>query len=291
MQKNMSSKFLNYVVLLVLVAGATGLVFEYGQTVSAQKRSSLNEKNDQQPGPAIEAKSGTPDVVVAGTLTLADPTFNRPVNCAGLSGVGTAVHYDAIPFTVTSAGAVTLSLETADGGSISPSGSAGQGPDTFMILYTGAFTAASPLTNCTAVSDDISGATNRRSRISQALAVGSYTVVFTSFDNVPVAAANNDPLPWTYTLAINGPTASGVSVGGRVVTAEGRGLRGARVTMTNPNGTARTTITGTLGRFQFDDVESGQTYIISIGSRRFSFSPQAVSVNDNIADLQFVAGQ
>lgn len=294
MQKNMSSKFLNYVVLFVLVAGATGLVFEYGQTVSAQKRSSLDEKNDQQSQfvkmTKADARSEAPAAVVSGTLALADPTFNRPVSCAALSGVGTAVHYDAIPFTVTSAGAVTLSLETADGGSITPN-AGGVGPDTFMVLYTGTFNSASPLTNCNLLNDDISGATNRRSRISGSLPAGSYTVVLTSFANTPVAAADDDPLPWTYTLAINGPTASGVSVGGRVITPEGRGLRGARVTMTNLNGTSRTTITGTFGRFQFEDVEPGQTYIVSIGSRRYSYTPQTVQVNDNIADLDFVAGQ
>lgn len=86
-------------------------------------------------------------------------------------------------------------------------------------------------------------------------------------------------------------TASGVTVGGNVLTPEGRGVRGARVTITDNNGVARYALTGSFGRFQFDDVEPGQTYIVSIGSRRFTFSPQVVQVNDNVADLSFVAGQ
>jgi len=86
-------------------------------------------------------------------------------------------------------------------------------------------------------------------------------------------------------------TAAGVTVGGRALTAEGRGLRGARVIITDTNGVSRATSTGAFGRFQFEDVEPGQTYIVTVGSRRFTFSPQVVQVNDNIADLNFIAGQ
>ncbi|MBK7394431.1 MAG: CHRD domain-containing protein [Chloracidobacterium sp.] len=86
-------------------------------------------------------------------------------------------------------------------------------------------------------------------------------------------------------------TAAGVSVGGRVMAGEGRGLRGAVVTMTSMDGTMRNVVTGAYGMFRFDDVEPGQTYIVSIRSRRFMYSPQTVVVNDNIADLSFIAGQ
>ncbi len=293
MKNNISSKFLSYLILSALVVAATGLSFEYAQTVSAQKRSLLSEKNDDQPGQVLEIRTSAPEANVAGTLTDADPVFNRPVSCAALSGVGTAVHYDVIPFTVSAPGTVTLSFEPGDGGSISPQGTGTAGPDTFMVLYTGAFNPAAPLTNCTSVNDDISGATNRRSRISQALGAGSYNVVVTSFNNAPTTVADDNALPWTYSLAVIGgvTTAAGVTVGGRVMTAEGRGLRGARVTMTDSNGAARSVFTGAMGRFQFDDVEPGQTYVITIGSRRFTFSPQVVQVTDNIGDLSFIAGQ
>lgn len=92
-------------------------------------------------------------------------------------------------------------------------------------------------------------------------------------------------------FTITAATAAAVTVSGRALTAEGRGLRGARVTITDSNGMARTTFTGSFGRFRFEDVAPGQTYIVSIGSRRFNFTPQIVQVNDNIDDLHFVAGQ
>ncbi len=143
------------------------------------------------------------DLNSIGTLTNTDPAFDRPATCASLSGRTT--RYDAIPFTVGVAGNVTISFEEADGGSISPNGTAGTGPDTFLILYAGAFNPASQLTNCSAFNDDISSATNRRSRITSNLAVGSYTVVVTSFTAVPSNTADDSALPWSYSLAINTP--------------------------------------------------------------------------------------
>jgi len=139
---------------------------------------------------------------VPGTLTIADPTFNRPVSLTTLSGVGTAVHYVVIPFSVYCAGNVTISTETADGGAISPNGSAGTGPDTFFLLYgPGGLNPASPLTNLLALNDDLSGGIYR-SRIVSNVPAGSYTAVLTSYSNTPVAAAGDAVLPWTYTLAI-----------------------------------------------------------------------------------------
>ena len=151
------------------------------------------------------ADAPTTNTTFPGTLTVADPTFNRPVNCSALSGVGTAVRYDVIPVTLACPTSVTVSTEIADGGSITPNGTGTAGPDMFMVLYgTGGFNPASPLTNCLAVNDDISGAANRRSRIvSASLPAGSYTAVLTSFNNVPTTTTDDAALPWTYTVALN----------------------------------------------------------------------------------------
>lgn len=81
---------------------------------------------------------------------------------------------------------------------------------------------------------------------------------------------------------------SNVTVSGRV-TASGRGVRNARVTLTDQNGVPRTVTTGPLGMFTFTNVASGQTCSISVQSRRFTFTPMIVPVNDNITNLSFVA--
>jgi hypothetical protein len=87
-----------------------------------------------------------------------------------------------------------------------------------------------------------------------------------------------------------GPTtAADVSVSGRVTTAEGRGVRGAVVTLTNGNGEVRNVSAGSRGNYRFDDVEPGQTYVVAVRSRRFTFATQVLSINDNLSDIDFVA--
>jgi subtilisin-like proprotein convertase family protein len=90
-----------------------------------------------------------------------------------------------------------------------------------------------------------------------------------------------------------GPTAADVSVGGRVTNARGRGIGGVLILMTAANGERRHTTTDSFGRYRFDSVSSGETYVFSARSRRYSFgnSPQVVAVNDNTFDINFVADQ
>ena len=57
------------------------------------------------------------------------------------------------------------------------------------------------------------------------------------------------------------PTAAEVSVGGKVLTANGRGIENVRITMTGANGETRTVISSSFGYFRFDNVEVGGTYI------------------------------
>ena len=134
-----------------------------------------------------------------GTLSIADPTFNRTLSIAqggacGLSGAGTAVHYKTHNFTLPSAGNVTISLVAADGASITP-GSA----DTFLELYgPGGFVPAAACTNFIASNDDAVGILSRIVTTTP-LAAGTYTIVVTSFSNTP------GDFPWTYSLALITP--------------------------------------------------------------------------------------
>jgi CSLREA domain-containing protein len=86
-----------------------------------------------------------------------------------------------------------------------------------------------------------------------------------------------------------GLTAAGVVVGGRVLSRFGRGIRGAVVQMTGIDGTPRNTVTGPFGTYKFEDVEAGQTYVMEVVSRRFTFVPVVISVNDNLTDFDLVA--
>ena len=82
------------------------------------------------------------------------------------------------------------------------------------------------------------------------------------------------------------PTAAGVSVSGRV-SVNGAGLRNAVVILTDNQGISRSVKTTTFGYFKFDEVEVGQTYTVSVMSKQYQFTPQIVSVTDEITELNF----
>lgn len=83
-------------------------------------------------------------------------------------------------------------------------------------------------------------------------------------------------------------TASGVEISGRVLTHDGRGLRNAQVVLVDSNGFARTVTTSAFGYYMFNDVETGQNYVISVVSRRYRFNARAIEVVDNLSDVDFI---
>jgi hypothetical protein len=87
------------------------------------------------------------------------------------------------------------------------------------------------------------------------------------------------------------PTAAPVSISGRVATAMGRGISNARVTITNPNGERRLAVTNTFGYYAFADVPAGESYVIEVEARRYTFARSSllVSANENLTGVDFVA--
>lgn len=88
-----------------------------------------------------------------------------------------------------------------------------------------------------------------------------------------------------------GPTAALASVSGRVATAGGQGIRGVRVTLTAPDGSVRRTITSTFGYYAFDGVEVGNTYVLTVAAKRYTFpEPTRIfSLQDSVTQMDFVA--
>ena len=122
-------------------------------------------------------------------------------------------------------------------------------------------------------------------------AAGTYPITFSGTPTAQsVSSANGTLLATTYesgNVVIN-TTAAEVTVSGRVMTPGGQGIRGARVTISDPNGNRRTFTTGSFGVFSFDDVQTGRNYVMSVTSRRYRFSTRVVSVTDTMADVNFV---
>lgn len=85
------------------------------------------------------------------------------------------------------------------------------------------------------------------------------------------------------------PTAAAVSLAGRVLTPAGKGLKGARVTITDQNGSQQTTLSAVRGSYRFDGVRAGETYIVKVISKRYRFAPQSVTVGGELDNFDFTA--
>ena len=113
--------------------------------------------------------------------------------------------------------------------------------------------------------------------------------------NVPVRFATiqlepGENVVCTFVNAIT--TAANVSAGGRVTDAFGKPISNARVTIQNSaDGETRTVSTGSFGYYRFEDLPSGNIYIITVSHRRYGFSQgtQVFALNDAVENVDFVA--
>lgn len=157
-------------------------------TLTAADSGKLPDLGHQGPAvpPAVRASEdtvinyagGTP-ASFTGAIDADDSTYNRATTCAALSSVGTAAGYDMITINNTGAGVANFVVAS----SLTGGAACGDANDSFFTLYS-TFNPASALTGCLAVSDDISGATNRCSQLSFAIPSGeSRVLVVTGYNN------------------------------------------------------------------------------------------------------------
>jgi hypothetical protein len=88
---------------------------------------------------------------------------------------------------------------------------------------------------------------------------------------------------------VSGTTAAGVRVSGRVFRQSGRGISNAVITFTDADGNLRRKRTNSFGYFNFEDVETGHTYVFMATAKGYTFLPQIVTLNDELTDLNFMA--
>lgn len=121
---------------------------------------------------------------------------------------------------------------------------------------------------------------------------GTFSVDGTIGQSIAGTTSTNSPFAVQggfWTAAPMAPTAAGVTISGRVLAANDRVLRNARVTITDQRGESRNTLTTGFGYFYFADAAAGETYIFTVQSKRFVFAPQVLFVSDNITELIFNA--
>lgn len=89
------------------------------------------------------------------------------------------------------------------------------------------------------------------------------------------------------------PTAANnLSMSGRVLTSDGRGIRNVQVVITGGSIIGNRIVqTGSLGWYSFDGLDAGVTYTVSISSKRYAFTIPArfVTLSDDLTDVDFVA--
>lgn len=104
-------------------------------------------------------------------------------------------------------------------------------------------------------------------------------------------AQNLTIIPTNGAVTILGPTAAPVSIGGRVTTVNGRGIRNVQITLTDSQGRERTKQTTGFGYYRFDNVEAGETVTLSAKARKFKFAQSSIvrTTNDSVTDADFVS--
>lgn len=88
-------------------------------------------------------------------------------------------------------------------------------------------------------------------------------------------------------------TAANGTLGGRVLTAQSGGISRAIVQLTDSSGNIRTTLTNTFGYYSFDQLAVGETYILTVSRKGYTFNQpsQIITLNDDFADANFIAAE
>lgn len=79
-------------------------------------------------------------------------------------------------------------------------------------------------------------------------------------------------------------SSAGVTVSGRIVSAEGYGVFRASVSLTGANGETHTTLTNYFGYYRFSDVAAGATYVLSVFHKYYRFESESLNLNKEAAE-------
>jgi Carboxypeptidase regulatory-like domain len=116
--------------------------------------------------------------------------------------------------------------------------------------------------------------------------INHWTPTGTFLGSVIVSPEMNCPVNiiWAGNTVVS---AANIPVTGRVFTPTGRGLSGAIVHYTDQSGATKTARTNPFGYFRFGEVQVGGTYVFGVINKRYQFSPKVITINENIAELNF----
>ena len=82
-------------------------------------------------------------------------------------------------------------------------------------------------------------------------------------------------------------TSASVSISGRVISRKNIPVSRATVSLTDSGGETRTVLTDPSGYYKFEGVSAGQTVVLNVSSKGYRFTPQALTVNEDVEGLNF----
>jgi hypothetical protein len=88
-----------------------------------------------------------------------------------------------------------------------------------------------------------------------------------------------------------GPTAANAAISGRIVTANGSGIRNVIIQMTSGTGETKYAYSSSFGYYKFNDLPVGQTYVLSVLAKKYSFAnpTRVINLNEDLSGEDFVA--
>lgn len=95
---------------------------------------------------------------------------------------------------------------------------------------------------------------------------------------------------WNFTPLA--PSAATASVGGRILAADGGGIRNVIISLTDTSGgETRFARSSSFGYYRFEEVPVGETYILTVRSKRFIFLPETriITLFDELTEVDFTA--
>ena len=111
-----------------------------------------------------------------------------------------------------------------------------------------------------------------------------YKAYFTTTDNTQTPTLNDVTV--SYNLS---PTAANGSIFGQVIATSGRGISNVVITLQFQDGQLRYIRTNPFGFYRINDLPVGQTYVLSAASKQYKFQSRAVSLIDDLSEINFVA--
>jgi hypothetical protein len=117
----------------------------------------------------------------------------------------------------------------------------------------------------------------------------------TSMGHVVTATATdtvtNNTSEFSQARLLTQPTSAGVTVGGRVIDPNGRGIGKATVILTDNQGNTMRALSNPFGYYSFSDIPAGETVFVSATAKGYVFVPRAVVVLDELTNVDLIGIQ